>query len=220
MDRPIPPRGAFAQYLAHVMKASILLRQPTDWLTPAVRSVSRGLRNAQDLPFKFQNYTMAADLLRLFQVSNLSSEFAQAAFVSFLFLLRVPSGTIWMRKADSSDRLTEFPPQRHKVLVGMGAIGGHDFLLAKFACRKNMKHGCILRRPCLRHDSMPMARAVCPVHMVWHRISDRVPADDLLFPSFSAEKFRTALKSKMADAGCEYGSRFSPHCFAEWGLRN
>ena len=180
------PGGSFAQYLAHVMKASILLRQPTDWLTPVVRSVSRGLRGAQDLSFKFQNYMMAADLLRLLHVSNPSSEFGQAAFFSFLFLLRAPSETLWMRKADSSDRLTESPPQRHKALVGTRAISGRDFLLAKFARQENMKHGFILRRPFLRHDSMPMERAICPVHMAWRRISDRVPADDLLFLLFTA----------------------------------
>ena len=195
------------------MKASILLRQPTDWMTPAVKSVSKGLRNAQDLSFTFQNYMMAADLLRLLQVSNLSSEFGQAAFFSYLFLLRVPSETLWMRKASSSDRLTEFSPQKHKVLVGMRTIGGQDFLLAKFGWRKNMKHGCILRRPCLCHDSMPLARAICPVHLIWPRISDRVPTDGLLFPSFSAGKFRTTLKSNMTEAGYEYGSRFSSHCF-------
>ena len=87
-----------------------MFRQPTDWLTPAAHSVSRGVRGAQDLSFKFQNYLMADDLLRLLQVSNLITEFEQAAFFSFLFLLRAPSEALWMRKADQSDRLTGFPP--------------------------------------------------------------------------------------------------------------
>ena len=91
------PGRTFAQYIAHVMKAAILIRRPTDWLAPSVRSVPRGLRNAQNLSFKFQNYLMADDLLRLLHVSNLSTEFGQAAFFSFLFLLRVPSETLWMR---------------------------------------------------------------------------------------------------------------------------
>ena len=207
------PGRSFAQYIAHVMKACILLHQPTDWLDPAVRSVSRGLKNAQDLSFKFQNYLMAADLLRLLQVSNLNTEFGQAAFFSFLFILRVPSETLWMRKASPSDRLTEFYPQDHKVLVGIRIIDGQEFLLAKFAWRKNMKHGCIVRRPCLCHDGLPLARAVCPVHRIWHRISSRVRSYEFLFPSFSAGKFAITLKSNMIKAGYEFGSRFSSHCF-------
>ena len=117
------------------MKAAIFPRQPTDWLTPDVRSAARGLRNAQNLSFEFQNYLMADDLMRLLQVSDLSTEFGQAAFYSFLFLIRVPSETLSMRKADLSDRLTEFPHQEHKVMVGMRAIGRRDFLLAKFSRR-------------------------------------------------------------------------------------
>ena len=80
------PGGSFAQYMAHDVKASILLRQPTDWATPAAKSVSKGLKNAQDVSFKFQNHLMDADLLRLLQVANLSTEFDQSAF----FLVPTP----------------------------------------------------------------------------------------------------------------------------------
>ena len=112
----------FPQYIAHVMKAAILMRRPTDWLTPDVRPVARGLRNAQDLSSKFRNYLMADDLLRLLQSENLSTEFGQSDFFSILFLLRVPSGTLRMRRADDSARLAEFPPREHKVLVGVRGI--------------------------------------------------------------------------------------------------
>ena len=113
------PGRTYSQYIAHVMKAAILPRQPTDWLTPDVRSVARGLQNAHGLSFKFQNYLMADDLLRPLQVENLNTEFGQAAFLSFLFLLRVPSETLWMRKAGEFARLTEFSPQERKVLIGV-----------------------------------------------------------------------------------------------------
>ena len=76
-----------------------------------------------------------------------------------------------------------------------------------------MKHGCILRRPCLFLGGLPLARAICPVHQIWHRISHRVRADDFLSPSFSAGKFGATLESNLAEAGREYGSRFSPLCF-------
>ena len=74
------PWRTFSQYSAHVVEAAIFLRQPTDWLTPDVRSVDRGLRGAHDLPVEFQNYIMADDLLRLLQAEYMSTEFDQAAF--------------------------------------------------------------------------------------------------------------------------------------------
>ena len=59
------PGRAFRLYLSHLMKATtILLHQPTDWMSPDIRSVARGLANAQDVSFRFQNYMFAVDLLR------------------------------------------------------------------------------------------------------------------------------------------------------------
>ena len=129
------PGRTFPNYIPHVATAAILLRQPTDRLTPDVRSVARGLRGARDLSSGFPNYLMADDFPILVQVSNLSAEFGQSAFFPFLSLLRAHSETLWMRRADYSDRLTEFSPHGHNVLVGVRAVGEGDFLLAKFARR-------------------------------------------------------------------------------------
>ena len=45
---------------------------------------------------------------------------------------RASPETLRMRRAVDSARLAEFPPQEHKVLVGVGGIDGSDLLLAKF----------------------------------------------------------------------------------------
>ena len=143
------PGRTFGQYISHVMKAAILLRQPTDWLTPDVRSASRGLKNAQDLSFHFQNYILAGDRPRLLRTCKLTSDFGQAAFMSFLFLSRVPPEALKLLRADPTDRITEFPPKRVKALVGVRAVNGSDLLVAKFDWGGNIRHGCILRRPFL-----------------------------------------------------------------------
>ena len=104
------PGRTFAQYIAHLTKASILMRQPTDWLVPDVRAVSRGLKQAQDLSFRFQNYILAGDLLRLLRARQLSTPFGQAAFLSFLFLFRVPSETLLLVRGGQADRIAEFSP--------------------------------------------------------------------------------------------------------------
>ena len=104
-------------------------------------------------------------------------------------------------------------PHEHKDLAGVRTLVGHDFLLAEFACRGNLKRGCILRRPCLRQDTFPLSKAIYHVRQIWHRICLRVRTEDLLRPPFSAGQFGAALKSNMADSGDDYGSRISPHCF-------
>ena len=98
-------------------------------------------------------------------------------------------------------------------MAGARAVGGSDFLLDKFALRKNLKRGCILRTPYMRRDMIPLGSDICPAHRIWHRICLRVRTDDLLPPYFPAGSFGSALKSNISDAVYEYGHRFSPHCF-------
>ena len=107
------------------MKASILLRQHTDWVTAEILSVSKGLRNAHVVAFRCPNFALVPDLLKLIRVAKLSSEFGQAAFLSFLLILRVPSGTLQMRQAGDSDPITEVSPRAFKVLVARPTRGGY-----------------------------------------------------------------------------------------------
>ena len=76
------PVRNFAQYVAQVMKASILPGHPVDWRAPSARSVARGLKNSHGLSPRFQNFMFASDLLRLLKSAFLMTEFGQAAFSS------------------------------------------------------------------------------------------------------------------------------------------
>ena len=207
------PGRTFARYLSHVMKASILMREPTDWMCPAIRSVARGLASAQDLSFKFQNYVFASDLLRLLKFIKLSSELGLAAFLAFLLFLRVPSEALWMRVAPGSENLTEFTPQPFSVLAGIRIIKGSPMLLVKFPWRKNLKRGCILRRPCLCSEASDLARLFCPDHMIWPRVAAGKEDYGLAFPGLSRSNFNRKLKSAMLGAGFSKGGEFPPTAF-------
>ena len=61
-------------------------------------------------------------------------------------------------------------------------LGGYDMLIAKFAWRGNIKRGCILRRPCLRRETEPLAQDLFPVHRVWPTLADSIREGELLFP--------------------------------------
>ena len=195
------------------MKAALLLGSPTDWLSPSARSVARGLKNSHGVSFRFQNFMFAADLLHLLKSVSLTTEFGQASFLSFLFLLRVPSGTLQLRFAADSDALADFAPHRFKAIVGVRTIAGSPLLLAKFSWRNNIRSGCILRRPCLCDERTELARMLCPVHMIWPRILADCTIHGLLAPSLTRSNFNRILNRNMAASGFPDGGRFLPHCF-------
>ena len=207
------PGKTFGLYLSHVMKAVALLRYPSGWFSPAIRAAARGLRSAADASFKFENYILASDLLVLIKEVKLATEFGQASFFPYLFLMRVPSATLCMRKADDDDRIKEYAPQKFKVLVGIRRVGCSDMLIAKFPWRKNLRMGCILRRHCLCDERTTMARVLCPVHQVWPWVEERTRNHGLLFPTYSAAKFNNELKQSMGRRGFRLSGKYSPHAF-------
>ena len=75
----------FGIYSTHVMKAAILLGQPTDWPTPNVRSLAKGPRLAAGKSFAFENFMMASGLLALLKVAKLSTDFGLSAFPPFYY---------------------------------------------------------------------------------------------------------------------------------------
>ena len=152
-NRPSPPgdadtvllRGAlfrlvetFGLYLAHVMKAAILLGHPTDWPTLQAKSVANGLRRAVAKSFPFENFTMASDLMSLLKFAKLATDFGLSAPLSFLLILRVPSETLLARRASDEDRLTEFAPRDFKILSGIRPSNGSGLLIAKFTRWENI----------------------------------------------------------------------------------
>ena len=207
------PGRTFAQYTAHVTKASILPGHHTDWLSPSVRFVSRGLKNSHDLPHRFQNFMSESDLFRLLKAASLTAEFGQAAFSSFLFLLRVPTGALHLRLASDEDDISDFPPKKFKEVVGVRAIDGAPPLLAKFPWRGNIRSGFILRRPCLCDEKGELSQTLCPIHMIWPRIIAGQPRHGLLPPPLTRSNFNRPLNRNMIPTGFPGAGRYSPHCF-------
>ena len=179
------PGRIFPQYIARVTKAVIPPRQSTDWATPDIRSADRGIRGARDLSYKFQNYAAADDFARLTQVSNLSTEFGQSAFFS-PYSCCDPTLRRYECEGRPSRTGPRNPPQDHKVLVGVRTLGGQQILRAEVPWRKNLQRGCILRRPCLFQDALPMATALYAALRIWPHIRLRVRTNDLKSPPFSA----------------------------------
>ena len=152
------PGRTYQNYLPHVKKACFLLDLNTSWDTPAARAIARGLENSQDRSFAFPNFIFSADLLAIFKHEGPLSPFFQAASLSYLFSLRVPSETLELRRAFADDPLTEFAHQTDKALIGIRPYKGRDLLVVKFAFRKNIRGGCVLFRPCIFFEKDPRGR--------------------------------------------------------------
>ena len=175
------PGKTFQNYLSHLKKACALMNHHVDWLTPTVKEMSGRLINAQDLSFKFPNFTQSKTLIELLTFLKVDSVMGQACFLSYLFALRVPSETLRLTRAFSDDRLTEFAPQEDKALIGTRSYKATEVLVVKFAFRKNIRNGRILMRPCLCDEEIVTANALFPVHMVWPSTKRRTSAGT---PSF------------------------------------
>ena len=137
----------------------------------------------------------------------------QAYYLSYLFALRVPSETLRLTRAFADDRMAEFIPQPDKAIIGTRTYKETTVLVIKFPFRKNIRNGCILMRPCLCGEDSPTANDLCPVHMVWPCIKDRVEAGAPLSPSLTANTFNRQLKETMTALGFDQGGLYSPHAF-------
>ena len=146
-------RRTFAQYIAHVATAAILPGYQTDRLAPAAKSVARGPKNSMGLSFRLQNFMFESDLLRLSKSVSHATVVGQADWLSFLFLLRVPSETLQMRFAEDLGDLSDFSRRKYNVIVGVLAIAGSPLSLGEFHWRETsdpdvfcFPHVCAMRK--------------------------------------------------------------------------
>ena len=207
------PGPTFGNYLTHLKKAATLMNISTDWCTPAVTAMAKGLEKVMGRSFIFPNFIESADLLRVLRFVKVDTDLGQAFFLSYLFSLRVPSETLRLSRAFRDDRLTEFVPQEDKALIGIRTFKETEVLVIKFSFRKNIRNGCILMRPCLCGAASETALELCPVHAIWPHIRDRVGAGGPLFPAYTANIFNRKLKQTMTALKYPEGGKFSSHAF-------
>ena len=205
--------ATFGNYVAHLRKCCFFLKLPTDWFTDKVSHIAKGLKKSQDRSFRFHNFIRSPLLTKLIKHESAESEFAQAAFLSFLFAFRVPSETLQLKRAYRGDQLLTFSPQPDKALIGPMSVGGELFLVAKLSYRKNLPGGCILRRPCFCNLASSRARLLCPIHVFWAAIRRRVDPGTPLFRAVNRGNFNRQLKAIFGRLCIPDADRYSSHGF-------
>ena len=169
-------------HFGHLRCACFFYRLDIDWLSPAVRHIAKGLAKCQNKSFRLPNFIRIPLVARIIGFEGFSADFAQVAYLSFLFSLRVPSETLALRRASPKDPIVDHTPQPTKALIKLSTIDGKPFLVMKFSVRKNLVYGCILRRPCFFSFGTSRAISLCPVHAFWPLIRARAQSGHLLPP--------------------------------------
>ena len=207
------PCETFGLYINHVRKAAILLGRYDARLTPEIRLIAKGLRNAHDKSFAFPNFIMASAVMRIILGQGWRSTVGMIAYLSYLFSLRAPSETLQLTIASPNEKLLKFNPHGPKALIGPRTYRDTTALVTQFRYRKNVRGGCILIRPCLCAMASPPTRTFCPVHGFCATNRGRLIPGGPLFPNTSANNFNQRLKRVMRDLNYEDGHRYSPHAF-------
>ena len=143
---------------------------------------------------KFPNFLFSKDISRVISKLGRMAHFALLSVMSFLFSLRIPSGTIQLMRESQDDRICDFAHQSEKILVGVRTCNNIPTLVVKFPFRKNLPGGCILRRFCTCEDKSESTRRVCHPRLIWPIIAARTEPGELRFPKYTQNNFNRRLK--------------------------
>ena len=157
----------YGLYINHIRKASILLGHGDAWLTPEIRLIADGLRNAQGESSALHNFITTSDVMRITIDQGCQRNMGAIAYLPYLFSLRGPSETIQLTIANPNEKLLKPSPQEHKAQIGPRAYHNNTAMVIKFRVRKNVRGGRILIRPCLFAMASPPGRTFCPDHGFW-----------------------------------------------------
>ena len=212
MGRHFPPRGTYSLYVNHLEKADVLLGNEPSRRNAQIKTIAEGLIDAQDRSFAFANFTHPNDLFSILEHEN-NSALARAAYISYMFPLRVPSETLQLIRATSAEPLLKFLPRKPKVLIGVQTFEEIQVLVIKSKYRKNIRGCCIPLRPCLCYEPKMAARALTPAHFWRKLVCDSGRVGGPLFPETSANSANRQIKAAMEKLGYDQGREYSSHAF-------
>ena len=189
------------------------ISQPTSWWTPAITSLCKGTKLASKGEVRFPNFITGDIVIRIMHREKHSGEFGQLAFIAFLCALRVPSEAWPLRRAYTSDNLDGFAPLDGQAIIGLRGPPTAPVLTLRLASRRNLPHGCILKRPCLCDIAKCVEHKPFPVHFLWPVIRARVAPPGLIFPTYTRRNVNSVLKGVLGKLSIPEASRYSPRGF-------
>ena len=202
----------FALYINHLMKACHLLSIDTSWRDEGVKAIVKGLSN-KPRKCRFSNSLPPESLDSLIRSESWESPFARLCYVSYLFMLRVPSDALPLTLALPDERLLSDDPPSSRAVIGLRVFQGQARLILKLSRRKNARDGFTAMRPCFCGVNSLLPQHNCPIHMFWTEVLRTATPGQPLFPTLLNKNINRVLRAALARIGLVGHERHSSHCF-------
>ena len=208
------PGKTFGLYVAHLSKVCQMLGSPLTWFAAPVRGAIRGLINAQDISFKFENYISKSLFRAILARESLSSKRGRLFYIAYVFIHRRPSEALVAVRAGSTDQLMKMSKFAHQSALGLGIFPNcNQFLVSKLRARKHTRIGSIIFRPCFFRGDVLGCANLRPIRDFWRAVASSTVAHEPLFPSLLKKNVNRVLKGMLSAMNVEDASKYSTHAF-------
>ena len=204
--------GTFGLYVSHLKKACQILNVPILRHDELLSSVIRGLNHAKEQS-DFDNVVSIGAVRQLVVHEGIQSELSILCFLSFLFLLRVPSEGLCMRRATIDMDLVTRERLPFRSIFGIVDEEVCPKLVLKLRKRKNSKAGMVLVRPCSCGGTVINPRGYCPVHRFWPIIIQFTRTGEFIFPKYRKSNINRIPRAAYAKISIDQVNRFAAKCF-------
>ena len=139
--------------------------------------------------------------------------------MAYISPLRVPSEALTATRAFPNDPIAQFIPQEEKALVWARTHKSIDVVITKFAFRKNLRNGRILKRPCICKETNSLSRLLRHPRTFRPLVKRMVSVGKTLFPGSTSNKFIFTLKALMSELGFDRPQEYSSKAFRRCATR-
>ena len=145
----------------------------------------------------------------------------QAIWISWIFLLRVPSECLPLVRQKPFERMDADSALQSPAVIGVEKGN----IVIKLHRRKHMAGGARLVRRCICERYPPgsleihVPQLFCPTCVLWDAICGRVRAGDMLFPGLSGPRFTDKLRNMARHLGWERSEKLGSHSIRRGAAR-
>ena len=207
------PGKTYSLYVGHLNTACQLLEIDSSWRTDTIRDIAKGLAKKAAGKERFHNSLAPSLLDRLIRSESWESELARLAYVTFLFMLRLPSEALILTRAMSDEQLLSPGCPSSPAVIGLREFQGEHRLVLKLAKRKNKKSLFTAMRPCFCGPNMLIPKHNCPIHQFWAAVVQHTAPGESLFPNLLSKNITRILRKALTNINVVEAERYSTHCF-------
>ena len=203
----------FAVYVNHLIRVCQLLELDCSWRDETIKAIAKGIANKERPTQRFPNSLSPEWLDKLIQNESWDSELARLCYVTYLFMLRLPSEALPLHRALTDEQLLSNEAPSNTAVIGLREYEGQQRLTIKLARRKNSRGIFTALRPCYCGKNALLPRHNCPIHIFWANVITSTQPGDPLFPSLANKNINRVLRAAFKKIALPGAEKYSSHCF-------